>query len=229
MIAEVGGHAGETWSILDRLGDALGLAQVPKEIAEAAHGIQALPQFDADIEIPIVDLTARREPPQRAQGLFEAGHRLLMRGAHGGLTACHVEKERGLLPRFAVSVVRAERKCVCGEVVGVDVFQALGHPTVQRHPKRGRQLARRDLSDVVVDEFEPVPGPAQHAMANELLYALGRLSLGHIRRTLDEREVKLATDHGRHRYQSPSELRQTLQALPHKFAHSLWKGKSWHP
>src|SRR5215510_11843583 len=86
MIAEVGGHAGETWSILDRLGDALGLAQVPKEIAEAAHGIQTLPQFDADIEIPIVDLTAWRKPSQRAQGLLEAGHRLLMRRAHSGLT-----------------------------------------------------------------------------------------------------------------------------------------------
>src|SRR5215471_11690465 len=207
MIAEVGGDAGETWSILDRLGDALGLPQVPSEIAEAAHGIQALPQFDADIEIPIVDLAAWRKPPQRAQGLLEAGHRLLMRRAHAGLTACHVEKDRGLLPRFAVSVVRAERKCVRGEVIGVDVFQALGHPTVERHPKRGRKLARRDLSDVVVDEFEPISGPAQHSMANELLYALGRLSLRRVRRTLDEREVELATDHGRRRYQSPSKLR----------------------
>jgi hypothetical protein len=65
VIADIGRHSGETWPILELLGHALGLAQMAEQIGEAPHRVQALPQLDADIEVPIVDLRARLKAPKR--------------------------------------------------------------------------------------------------------------------------------------------------------------------
>ncbi len=65
VIADVGRHPRKPRSIVEPLGDALRLAQVADQIGEAAQWVQALPQLEPDIETPIVDVTARREAPQR--------------------------------------------------------------------------------------------------------------------------------------------------------------------
>ena len=80
------------------LGDPLGLAEVADQIGEAPYGVQALPQLDPDVEVPVVDLAARRKTPKGAEGVLEASHCLLMGRARRGLATRHVEKLRRLLP-----------------------------------------------------------------------------------------------------------------------------------
>ncbi len=63
-------------------------------------------------------------------------------------------------------------------------------------------------------------------MADELLHALGGLSLGHVRGPLDQREVELATDHGRHRHEAPPPVGEALQAMLHELMNSRRQGES---
>src|ERR687887_2700964 len=114
---------------------------------------------------------------QRVQRLLEARHRFVMGRTPGGLTTGEAEKGRRLVPRLAMAVVRPERQRVRSAIVRVHVFQALGDATMERGPQRAWHLTGRDLADVVVAEFQPIAGAAQHPMSNELLHTLRRLAL----------------------------------------------------
>ena len=100
---------------------------------------------------------------------------------------------------------------------------------MERHPERRRQFLGRDLADPVVAELQPLPGAAQHPVADQLFDALGGLALGQVRRPLDEREVELAPDHRGGRDQTPAPLGEALQALPDEGPHSGRQGQARAP
>ena len=197
VIADVGRDAREPESVLERLGEAFRLAQVLGEIGQATHRIQGLHQIDPEVQLSLLRVAARREVPDRIQPLLEAGDRLAMRRAVHRLTAGPVEMRHRFVPHLAVAVVHAERQRVPGQLLPVHLFQALGHPSMQRLPERGRQLLDGNFPDPVVAELEPLLRTAQHAEANQLFHALRGVALRQGSGPLDERKVESAPDHRR--------------------------------
>src|SRR5262245_53445333 len=118
VIAGVGRDAREPGPVVELFGDALGLPEVADQIVEAAHRVQALPQLDADVDVPLVDLAARRQAPKRAQGLLEARHGFVMRRAYGGTEPRLVEKGDRLFPQFPAQGVMSEALGLLGGALG---------------------------------------------------------------------------------------------------------------
>ena len=177
VIADVRRDTSQPESIVERLSEPLTLPQMVRQIRKTAQRVQALPQIDAKVEIAVQRVAARRKAPQHRQALLEAGDGLLMRGTRGRLTACRMEVRHRLVPHLALPIMRGERQRVGGQVVPVQLLQALGDAPVERHPDRGRQLFGGDLSNPVVAELESLPRAAQDAVADQLFHALGGLTL----------------------------------------------------
>ena len=168
-------------------------------------------------------LTALGEVSQSSQRLLVAGDRVPLGVAQRGQDSRLGEIDDGLGPGFALPVVGAQGERVGLERPGVEGFERLRHPAVEKRAARGDELTVHHLADAVVRELEALAAAVQDPMAHQLLDAFRDLGLAEIGRPLQQGEVEGPADHRRDGQQAPASVAEPLQAVRDQVADTLGK------
>ena len=190
---------------------------------ELPHREEGVGQIEPQLGGLLARLTALGEMSQSSQRLLVAGDRVPLGVAQRGQDSRLGEIDDGLGPGFALPVVGAQGKRMGLERPGVEGFERLRHPAVEKRAARGDELTVHHLADAVVRELEALAAAVQDPMAHQLLDAFRDLGLAEIGRPLQQGEVEGPADDRRDGQQAPASVAEPLQAVRDQVADTLGK------